>query len=191
MNLFEIIALGIGLSMDAFAVSICKGLAMNKTGLKQCSIVGSWFGFFQALMPFIGFNLVMFFSDFIEKFDHWVSFILLFIIGANMIKEALSKDDENCTGGSLAFRVMLTMAIATSIDALAAGVALVGRVDSIKIYLVVGVIGVTTFLLSGLGVKIGSVFGAKYKSKAEFTGGIILIVLGLNFLLDGLGINLF
>ncbi len=191
MSLFEIIALGIGLSMDAFAVAICKGLAMDKTGIKQCSIVGSWFGFFQALMPFIGFNLVMLFSDFIEKFDHWVSFVLLGIIGANMIKEALSKDEEGCTGGSLAFKVMLTMAIATSIDALAAGVALVGRVNGVKIFLVVGVIGITTFLLSALGVKIGSIFGAKYKSKAEFTGGAILMILGIKFLLDGLGVNLF
>lgn len=191
MSIFEIIALGIGLSMDAFAVSICKGLAMDKTGIKQCSIVGAWFGVFQALMPFIGFNLVMIFSSFIEKYDHWVSFILLLLIGGNMIKESLSKDEENCTGCSLRFRVMLVMAIATSIDALAAGVALVGKVNSSSIFLVVGVIGVTTFLLSALGVKIGSVFGAKYKSKAEFTGGAILIILGIKFLLDGLSVTLF
>lgn len=191
MSIFEIIALGIGLSMDAFAVSICKGLAMNKTGLKECSIVGAWFGFFQALMPFIGFSLVMIFSSFIEKYDHWISFVLLLLIGGNMIKESLSNDEENCTGCSLKFRVMLVMAIATSIDALAAGVALVGKVTNNSILLVVGVIGATTFLLSALGVKIGSIFGEKYKSKAEFIGGAILIILGVKFLLDGLKITLF
>ncbi len=191
MSILETIALGIGLSMDAFAVSICKGLAMNKTGLKECSIVGAWFGFFQALMPFIGFNLVMIFSSFIEKYDHWVSFVLLLLIGGNMIKESLSNDEEKCTGCSLKFKVMLVMAIATSIDALAAGVALVGKVTNSSIFLVVGVIGVTTFLLSALGVKIGSIFGAKYKSKAEFAGGAILIILGIKFLLDGLGVTLF
>lgn len=191
MSIFEIIALGIGLSMDAFAVSICKGLAMDKTGIKQCSIVGAWFGSFQALMPFVGFSLVMIFSTFIEKYDHWVSFILLLLIGGNMIRESLSKEEENCTGCSLKFRVMLVMAIATSIDALAAGVALVGKVTGNGIFFVVGVIGVTTFLLSALGVKIGSIFGEKYKSKAEFAGGAILILLGVKFLLDGLGVALF
>ena len=191
MSIFEIIALGIGLSMDAFAVSICKGLAMNKTGLKECSIVGAWFGFFQALMPFIGFSLVMIFSSLIEKYDHWISFVLLLLIGGNMIKESLSNDEENCTGCSLKFKVMLVMAIATSIDALAAGVALVGKVTNNSIFLVVGVIGTTTFLLSALGVKIGSIFGEKYKSKAEFIGGAILIILGVKFLLDGLGVTLF
>ncbi len=191
MNLFEIIILGIGLSMDAFAVAVCKGLAMDKITVSKCSIVGAWFGFFQALMPFIGFHLVMLFSDFTEKYDHWISFILLALIGGNMIKESLSKDDENSTGGSLAFKIMLVMALATSIDALAAGAALVGKVDNIRIFLVVGVIGITTFLLSALGVKIGSIFGAKYKAKAEFTGGAILILLGVKFLLDGLGVILF
>ena len=188
MNLFEIITLGIGLSMDAFAVAVCKGLTMDKITLSKCSVVGTWFGFFQALMPFIGFHLVMLFSDFTEKYDHWISFVLLALIGGNMIKESLSKDKENSTGGSLAFRIMLVMALATSIDALAAGAALVGQVDNIKILLVVCVIGVTTFLLSALGVKIGSIFGVKYKSKAEFAGGTILILLGIKFLLDGLGV---
>ncbi len=191
MGIIEIIALGIGLSMDAFAVSICKGLAMNKTNIKQCSVVGAWFGFFQALMPFIGFKLVMIFSSFIEKYDHWVSFVLLLLIGGNMIKESLSKDEENSTGCSLKFKVMLVMAIATSIDALAAGIALVGKVNNNSIFFVVGIIGVTTFILSVLGVKIGSIFGSKYKSKAEFTGGAILIVLGIKFLLDGLRVTLF
>ena len=188
MNTTELFILAVGLSMDAFAVAVCKGLAMDKITLSKCSVVGTWFGFFQALMPFIGFHLVMLFSDFTEKYDHWISFVLLALIGGNMIKESLSKDKENSTGSSLAFRIMLVMALATSIDALAAGAALVGQVDNIKILLVVCVIGVTTFLLSALGVKIGNIFGVKYKSKAEFAGGTILILLGIKFLLDGLGV---
>ncbi len=173
--------------MDAFAVAVCKGLAMDKTSLSRCSVVGLWFGFFQALMPFIGYCLVSLFSDFTDKFDHWISFILLALIGGNMIKEALSKDDDD-TCGSLAFRVMLVMAIATSIDALAAGAALVGKLNFTGMLFAVLVIGITTFILSSIGVKIGSIFGAKYKSKAEFTGGVILILLGLKFLLEGLGV---
>ena len=187
MGIIEILLLGVGLSMDAFAVSVCKGLAMDKTPLSRCSVVGLWFGFFQALMPFIGFCLARLFSDFTDRFDHWISFILLALIGANMIKEALSKEEDD-TCGSCAFRVMLVMAIATSIDALAAGVALVGQVNFYKMLLAVSIIGSTTFLLSSIGVKIGSIFGAKYKSKAEFTGGLILILLGLKFLLEGLEI---
>lgn len=187
MNFVEILLLGVGLSMDAFAVAICKGLAMDKTPLSKCSVVGLWFGFFQALMPFLGYNLIALFSDFTDKFDHWISFILLAIIGSNMIKEALSKEDDD-TCGSLAFKVMFVMAIATSIDAFAAGAALGGRVNFGGMLTAVATIGVTTFILSALGVKIGSIFGAKYKSKAEFTGGLILILLGIKFLLEGLGI---
>lgn len=187
MSIIEIILLGVGLSMDAFAVAVCKGLAMDKTPLSRCSVVGIWFGFFQALMPFIGYCLVSLFSDFTDKFDHWISFILLVLIGGNMIKEALSEEDDD-TCGSLAFRVMLLMAIATSIDALAAGAALVGRLNFTGMLFAVAIIGITTFLLSSLGVKIGSIFGAKYKSKAEFAGGVILILLGLKFLLEGLGV---
>ncbi len=187
MSIVEIILLGIGLSMDAFSVAVCKGLAMDKTPLSRCSIVGLWFGFFQALMPFIGFCLVSLFSDIINKFDYLVSFFLLVLIGGNMIKEALSKEEDD-TCGSLAFRVMIVMAIATSIDALAAGAALVGRLEFTEMLFAVAIIGITTFLLSSLGVKIGSIFGAKYKSKAEFAGGVILILLGLKFLLEGLGV---
>ncbi len=186
MGVIEILALGIGLSMDAFAVSICKGLAMDKTTLGKCSIVGLWFGFFQGLMPFLGFHLLQFFGSFIERFDHWISFILLAVIGANMIKESLSKDGDDSACDSLAFKIMFTMAVATSIDAFAAGAALVGKVGSIKILFVVAIIALTTFLLSALGVKIGSIFGAKFKSKAEFAGGTILIILAIKFLLDGL-----
>ena len=176
--------------MDAFAVSVCKGLAMERADLKKCSIVGLWFGFFQALMPFIGFCVGSLFSGFIDSFDHWVTFILLSIIGGNMIKESLSCDcDEgNKTGGSLAFKVMLVMAIATSIDALAVGVSFAFETTFFNMLLAVVVIGITTFILSFIGVKVGSVFGTKYKNKAEFTGGAILILLGIKFLLEGLGV---
>lgn len=187
MSIYEIILLGVGLSMDAFAVAICKGLAMDKTPLTRCSVVGLWFGFFQAFMPFIGFFLGTLFSDYINKFDHWVAFVLLSLIGANMIKEALSKEEDD-TCGSLAFKVMFVMAIATSIDALAVGVTFAFVLSFTEMLFAIAVIGVTTFLLSTVGVKIGSIFGAKYKSKAEFTGGVILILLGLKMLLEGLGV---
>lgn len=185
MNLFDIIILGIGLSMDAFAVSICKGLAMNRTTLGKCAIVGGWFGFFQAIMPFIGYSLVNIFSDVIDKFDYIISFVLLAIIGSNMIREALSHDDDGGTGDSLCFKVMLVLALATSIDALAAGATFVGM-DIMRVLMAVCIIGVITFVMSAVGVKVGSIFGAKYKSKAEFVGGAILILLGLKFLIEGL-----
>lgn len=185
MNLFDIIILGVGLSMDAFAVSICKGLAMDKTTLGKCAVVGGWFGFFQALMPFIGYSLVNIFSDIIDKFDYIVSFVLLAIIGANMIRESLSHDDDSGTGDSLSFKVMLILALATSIDALAAGATFMGM-DIIRVLTAVCIIGFTTFIMSAIGVKVGSIFGAKYKSKAEFAGGTILIFLGLKFLIEGL-----
>ena len=190
MSFLVILMFGISLSMDAFAVAVCKGLAMEKASFKNCSIVGLWFGFFQALMPFIGYCVGSLFSGIIDSFDHWVTFILLSIIGSNMIKESLSCDcDEgNKTGGSLAFKVMLVMAIATSIDALAVGVSFAFETTFLTMLLAILVIGVTTFILSFVGVKIGSIFGTKYKNKAEFTGGAILILLGIKFLLEGLGI---
>lgn len=188
MSILEIILLGVGLSMDAFAVAVCKGLAMEKTTLGKCSTVGLWFGFFQAFMPFIGYLLGTMFSKYINRFDHWIAFALLSLIGANMIKESLSKEEENSSGSSLAFKVMLVMAIATSIDALAVGVTFAFLLTPFKMLFAICVIGVTTFILSAVGVKIGGIFGAKYKSKAEFTGGVILILLGLKILLEGLGV---
>ena len=189
MSLIEILLYGVALSMDAFAVAVCKGLAMSNASIGKCSAVGLWFGSFQALMPFIGYCIGSLFSVYIERFDHWVAFILLVIIGANMIKEAVSKDEENSTGGSLAFRVMFLMAIATSIDALAVGIAFsLDGMKFIKMLFAISVIGVTTFIMSYLGVKIGNMFGTKYKSKAEFAGGIILILLGLKILLEGIGV---
>lgn len=188
MSIFEILLLGIGLSMDAFAVAVCKGLAMDKITVGKCSIVGLWFGFFQVLMPFIGFWLGALFKEYIDRFDHWIAFVLLALIGVNMIKEALSKDEEGGSGGSLAFKVMLVMAIATSIDALAVGVTFAFLLSFSEMLFAILIIGVTTFLLSAVGVKIGSIFGVKYKSKAELVGGIILILLGIKILLEGLGV---
>lgn len=187
MTIIELIILAIGLSMDAFAVSVCKGLAMNDKGFKKAIIVGLWFGGFQALMPLIGFFLGSRFQEAISAYDHWIAFFLLSIIGVNMIREALSKSEEcDTNSGSLAFRVMLPMAIATSIDALAVGITL-GFLN-VRIIPAVSLIGITTFILSVIGTKAGCSFGMKYKSKAEFAGGIILIIIGLKILLEHLGV---
>lgn len=185
MGLIELFILAVGLSMDAFAVSVCKGLAMEKITLKKSIIVGAWFGGFQALMPLIGYFLGVQFKDYITSIDHWIAFALLLIIGANMIKEAFSKDEEK-EDASLGFRTMLLLAVATSIDALAVGVTFAFL--NVNIIYAVCFIGVTTFLLSVAGVKIGNVFGVKYKSKAELAGGIILILLGVKILLEHLGV---
>lgn len=189
MSIVEIILLAISLSMDAFAVALCKGLALKKINLKSCAIVGLWFGAFQGLMPLIGYLLGSTFADKITSIDHWIAFILLAIIGGNMIKEALEKDEEK-VNDSLGFKTMLIMAIATSIDALAVGVsfAFTDFEPDWFVYIAFVLIGVITFTLSSVGVKIGNIFGTKYKSKAEFAGGFILILLGLKILLEGLGI---
>ena len=185
MGIIEIILLAIGLSMDAFAVAICKGLAMEKVSIKKVAIVGAWFGGFQALMPLIGFLLGVSFKDYIVAIDHWISFVLLGLIGLNMIKESLSKDEDE-ENSSLAFKLMLVLAVATSIDALAVGVTFAFL--QVNVILAVIIIGITTFILSSIGVKIGNVFGARYKSKAEFAGGLILILLGVKILLEHLGV---
>ena len=179
--------LGVGLSMDAFAVSVCEGLAVGKVNVRHMCVAGLWFGGFQALMPLLGFYLGSFFRVYIERVDHWVAFVLLALIGANMLREAFSKEDEKPADASFGFKVMLVMAVATSIDALAAGIAL-AMDESVNVFLSVGCIGVTTFLLSAAGVKIGSVFGEKYKAKAEIAGGVILILLGVKILLEHLGV---
>lgn len=184
MSLFSLFIIALGLSMDAFAVAICKGLAMQKITVKKALIVGLWFGGFQGLMPAIGYLLGSQFESYITNIDHWIAFVLLFIIGGNMIKEALSKDEEPASE-SLAFKEMLVLALATSIDALAVGVTFA----FLKVQIVPAVlfIGVITFTLSSLGVKIGNIFGSRYKSKAEFAGGIILILMGCKILLEHLG----
>ena len=189
MNLVEIVLLAVSLSMDAFAVALCKGLALKKNKIKSCVIVGLWFGAFQALMPMIGYFLGSTFADKITSIDHWIAFILLALIGGNMIKESLEKDEEK-VNDSLGFKTMLVMAIATSIDALAVGVsfAFTDFEPDWYVYIAFALIGIITFTLSAIGVKIGNIFGTKFKSKAEFAGGLVLILLGLKILLEGLGV---
>lgn len=185
MSLFSLFIIAVGLSMDAFAVSICKGLAMKKINFKKACIVGLWFGGFQALMPLIGYLLGSQFEQYITAIDHWIAFVLLGLIGASMIKEALSKEEE-CANDSLDFKTMLLLAVATSIDALAVGVTFAFlQVDIVP---AVSFIGIITFTLSAIGVKVGNVFGIKYKSKAELAGGVILIVMGIKILLEHLGV---
>lgn len=188
MGIIELLTLGIGLSMDAFAVSVCKGLSGKKASLSNMATCGIWFGGFQALMPFIGFFLGSLFAKQIEAIDHWVAFFLLAIIGANMLKEAFSKEDECCcTSADYSFKTMFTMAVATSIDALAVGISLAMAGD-VNIWLAISIIGITTFVLSAIGVKVGSVFGDRFEKKAQIAGGVILIILGIKILLEHLGV---
>lgn len=186
MGILELLILAIGLSMDAFAVSVCKGLAMKKLEFKNMVLVGLWFGGFQALMPTIGYFLGVQFKNQITAIDHWIAFVLLGIIGANMIKEACSKDDEEEVKANLDVKTMFMLAIATSIDALAVGITFAFL--SVNLVHAVTFIGITTFILSAVGVGIGNIFGTKYKAKAEIAGGIILILLGTKILLEHLGI---
>lgn len=184
MGLLELLLLAVGLSMDAFAVSICKGLSMKKADWKAMSICGIWFGGFQALMPLIGFLLGSLFAEAIESVDHWVAFGLLVLIGANMLKEAFSKEEE-AHDADLSVKTMFVMAVATSIDALAVGISL-AMAGPVNIILAVALIGVTTFLLSAMGVKVGNIFGSRYEKKAQLAGGVILILLGIKILLEHL-----
>ena len=187
MGFIELFLLAIGLSMDAFAVSVCKGLSVKKAGLKESAICGGWFGGFQGLMPLIGFFLGTLFAGVIEAFDHWVAFGLLAIIGINMLKEAFEKECECCDkNADFSVKTMFVMAVA-SIDALAVGISLAMAGD-VNIVVAVVLIGVTTFLLSGLGVKIGNIFGNRFEKKAQIAGGVILILLGVKILLEHLGV---
>ena len=188
MSILEILLLGLGLSMDAFAVSICKGLSTKKLQFKHYLIVGAWFGGFQALMPTIGYFLGSTFEQYITAFDHWVAFVLLAALGANMIKESFSREESE-TSASFAFKTMLLMALATSIDALALGVTFAFL--QVNIVSAITIIGCTTFVISIAGVYVGNVFGSRYKSRAELTGGIILILIGLKILLEHLGVIAF
>lgn len=185
MGIIELFILAVGLSMDAFAVSVCKGLSLGKIKIKHMCIAGLWFGGFQALMPLIGYFLGSSFSELVAKYDHWIAFVLLALIGGNMIKEALGKEEDSMDD-SMGFKTMLLLAIATSIDALAVGVTFAFL--DVSIIPAISFIGVVTFVLSAIGVKAGSLFGYKYKSKAELCGGIILILLGIKILLEGVGI---
>ena len=186
MSLWELFIIAVGLSMDACAVSICKGLSVQKVTFRHAATCGGYFGAFQALMPVIGFVLGVQFRSLITGIDHWIALILLGLIGANMIREALSGEEEevNC---SFCFRAMLPLAIATSIDALAVGVTFAAMDIGSKIVFAVIFIGVVTFLLSAIGVKIGNLFGMKFKSKAELFGGIVLVLMGLKIFLEDLG----
>ncbi len=185
MSLFSLFILAVGLSMDAMAVAICKGLSVQKLKFRHAIITGLYFGGFQAGMPLIGYFLGRQFSAYIESVDHWIAFVLLALIGGNMIKESFGKTEEvNC---SFCPKAMLPMAVATSIDALAVGVTF-ALLPGVNITAAVSFIGVITFSLSAVGVYIGHLFGAKFKSKAELTGGIVLILMGLRILLEHLGV---
>ena len=172
--------------MDAFAVSICKGLSAKRLQTRHYLIIGAWFGGFQALMPTIGFFLGSTFEQYITAFDHWVAFALLSAIGAGMIKESLSKEESN-GNDSFSFKTMLLLALATSIDALAVGITF-ALLPDVNVPLAVCLIGITTFVCSAAGLKVGNLFGLKYKAKAELAGGIILILIGLKILLEHLGV---
>lgn len=187
MNIFELLLIAVGLSMDAFSVSICKGLTTQRFSWRTALTCGLWFGSFQALMPVVGYFLGAQFQEMIETYAHWIAFGLLFLIGTNMIREAVwgnkEKDENN---GFLDFKTMFLLAIATSIDALAIGVSF--ACIQVNIWIAISIIGVITFLFSILGVKIGNVFGSKYEKSAEIIGGIILILIGLKILFEHLGI---
>jgi len=185
MDLFSLLLLAVALSMDAFAVSVCKGLAMQKISARHAVIVGLWFGSFQALMPLIGYLFGSRFEQYITAIDHWIAFFLLVIIGLTMIKEAFSKSEDH-TDASLSVKTMSLLAVATSIDALTVGITFAFL--SVRILPAISLIGITTFLLSAAGVKVGNLFGTKYKSGAEIAGGLILIFLGTKILLEHLGI---
>lgn len=184
MSIIELLILSIALAMDAFAVSICKGLSLKEIKVKHLILVGSWFGGFQALMPVLGYFCGSKFADKVDKYDHWIAFIILALIGASMIKE--SGDDEEEVNSNMDVKTMFFLAVATSIDALTVGITFAFL--DVNIVMAVLFIGVITFVISAMGVKIGSIFGDKYKSKAEMFGGIVLILIGVKTLLTGLSI---
>ena len=191
MGILELLLLAVGVSMDAFAVSICKGLAMKRATVRGCMTCGLWFGGFQALMPTIGFFLGALFAEAIHAIDHWVAFGLLAIIGINMLKEVFEKEECCCCceeqNADLSVKTMFVLAVATSIDALAVGISL-AMAGNVNIWTAALFIGLCTFSFSAAGVKIGNVFGARYEKKAQLAGGVILILIGLRILLEHLGI---
>lgn len=185
MGLLEIFLIGVGLAMDAFAISICKGLSMKKMNWKSAIIIALYFGIFQAFMPIIGYFLGSTFESFVTNIDHWIAFVLLSLIGGNMIKEAFDSEDEK-KNDKVDFKTMIVLAIATSIDALAIGITF--AFFEVNLLLSISIIGIITFIISIIGVKIGNKFGDKYQNKAEFIGGLILVLLGIKILLEHLGI---
>lgn len=188
MTLIEIFLIGIALSMDAFAVAVCKGLAMPKINYKYTVWIALYFGVFQALMPLIGWFLGSQFAQYITRFTPWIAFLLLAYIGGNMIRESFSKEEEEEEKSGISHKELLLLAVATSIDALAVGVTFSFVELVVSIYIAVAIIGCTTFALSFGGVFIGNIFGAKYKNRAEFVGGAILILIGIKILLEHFGI---
>lgn len=188
MSFMELVLIAVGLSMDAFAVAICKGLSVQKLGWKHYLTVGAWFGGFQALMPTLGYLLGTTFERYITSVDHWVAFVLLCLIGGSMLKEGLAKEEEEKEErADFDFKSMLLLAVATSIDALAVGITF-ALLPDVNIFSAVGLIGTITFCLSAVGLKVGNIFGLKYKSKAEVVGGVILILIGVKILLEHLGV---
>lgn len=185
MGILEIILVSVGLAMDAFAVSVCKGLSIRKLDFKKIGIVGGYFGLFQGLMPMIGFFLGSLLGNIIVSIDHWVAFVLLGVIGFNMLKEAFSKDNDSCDD-RVDFKAMFPLAVATSIDALAVGITLAFL--EVNIWLSILIIGTITFILSCFGVKLGNIFGNKYEKKAQMIGGLILIFMGIKILIEHLGL---
>jgi putative Mn2+ efflux pump MntP len=185
MGIFDIILLAVSLSMDAFAVSICKGLSMRKIDYFKAIIIGFYFGFFQGFMPLIGYFLGSAFQNFVTSVDHWIAFILLSIIGLNMIKESFSNEEDNLND-KVDFKTMIVLAIATSIDALAVGISF--AFYKVNIFTSIFLIGIITFIISIIGVFVGNKFGSKYKNKAEIVGGVVLIIIGLKILLKDLNI---
>lgn len=185
MTLLELFLIAIGLSMDAFAVAVCKGLSMKTINKKYMFLIALFFGGFQALMPLLGYFLGSQFSAYIERFDHWVAFLLLAVIGGNMIRESREEAEEESYQG-INYKELLLLAVATSIDALAVGITFAFL--QVEIVPAVALIGCTTFVLSLIGVVVGNLFGARYKSRAEFTGGVILLLIGVKILLEHLGI---
>lgn len=184
MGLWELFVIAVGLSMDAFAVAVCKGLSLNKIKVKHAASAGLYFGGFQAGMPLIGYFFGRYFKDLVTTVDHWIVFILLALIGGNMIKEAFEKEEK--LNDSFSFGTMLPLAVATSIDALAVGITFAFL--KVNVFAAVGFIGAITFILSAIGIYIGNIFGTKYKAKAEFLGGIVLIGMGIKILLEHLGV---
>lgn len=184
MDYLSVLLIGIGLAMDAFAVSVCKGLALKKPRIAQILLVGLWFGVFQFIMPVVGFYLGSSFYNLISDYSHYVAFLLLLIIGVNMIREAMADDEE--VGDDLGIRTMFLLAVATSIDAMAVGISM--AMDGGDVWTSALIIGAVTFLISSFGVRIGSVFGDRFGSKAEIMGGSILILIGLKILLESMGV---
>ena len=185
MNLLDVFFIGVGLSMDAFAVSVCKGISMKKMNWKKACIIGLYFGGFQAIMPVIGYFFGSSFESIITNIDHWIAFILLAIIGAKMIQEAFQKEEEEYNE-DISVKTMIVLSIATSIDALAVGITFAFL--KVNLLLAISMIGIITFVISIIGTKVGNKFGSKYEKKAELAGGIILILIGIKILLEHLGI---